>query len=77
MSSSGRRVAQRRDVVHRMDERDDFERRARRLGAREHLEFFRLERAFDRAQPIRTLGMAERRQMFEAGGMAEQQSRHL
>ena len=64
------------DVIHRMTQRDDLERRQRRLVARERLEFLRLERVLDGAQPVGPLGMAGRRQMFEAGGMGDQQRGH-
>ena len=53
-----------------MAQRDDLERRHRRLHARERLEFFRLERALDGAQPVGPFGMAGRRQVFKTGGMA-------
>ena len=39
-----RGVADRLDVVHRVGERDDLERRARRLLARQHLESLVLQR---------------------------------
>ncbi len=76
MPSAGDGVAQRLDVIHRMTERDGFERRARRLDARQHLEFFRLERGFDGAQAVGPLGMAGRRQMQQTGGMADEERGH-
>ena len=54
-----------------MDERDDVERRDRRLLARQHLEALVLQRLLDGAQTVRPLGMAGGREMVEAGGMAE------
>ena len=57
-----RRFADLRDVLHRMTERDDVERRFRRLHACERLKFLDLERVLDRArQPLGPLWMAERR----------------
>ena len=61
-----RRVADADDVIHRMTERDAFERRHRRQFARQRLEFFRFERTIDRAQPVGTLGVPRRHQMVEA-----------
>ena len=58
------------DVIERMHERDGLERRHRRLLARQRLELLVLERLLDRAQPVRPLGMAGRREVVEAGGMA-------
>ena len=53
-----RGVADRLDVIHRMRERDDLERRARRLLARQHLKPLVLQRLLDGAQAVRPLGMA-------------------
>jgi hypothetical protein len=57
-------------------ERDDLERRAWRLLARQQLKPLIRQRLVDGAQAIRPLGMAGRGQMLEAGGMAEEQSGH-
>ena len=59
-----------------MAERDRLERRRRRLLARQRLELLVLQRALDRAQPVRPLGMARRGEVIEAGGMAEQERGH-
>ena len=72
----GRGVADLDDVVHRMAQRDDLEVRHRRLLARQRLELFRLQRLLDGAQPVGPLGMAGRRQMFKASGVADQESGH-
>ena len=64
------------DVVHRMAQRDDLERRRRRRNARQRLEFFGFQRALDGAQPVGTLGMAEWGEVFETGGVGDQQSGH-
>ena len=69
-------VADRLDVVHRVGERDDLERRARRLLARQRLETLVLQRLLDGAQAVRPFGMAGGHQMFEAGRMREEQSGH-
>ena len=71
-----RGVADLHDVVDRMAKRDNLERRRRRLHACERLEFFRLQRVLDRAQPLRPLGMAGRREMVQAGRMCDQERRH-
>ena len=71
-----RGVADRLDVIHRVAERDDLERRHRRLLARQHLEPLVLQRLLDGAQAIRPLGMAERGEVIEAGGMAEEEGGH-
>ncbi len=76
MPSLRRGLAHLLDVFHRMRQRDRFERGHRRLLARQRLEFLVLERALDRAQPVGPLGMPHRRQMIEAGRMAEQQCGH-
>ena len=47
----------------------------RRLVARKRLERFMFERALDGAQPIGPLGVAERGNVFEAGGMGDVKSR--
>ena len=60
-----------------MTQRDDLERRHRRLDARQRLEFLGLERALDGAQPVRPLGMTERGEMVETGGMADDESGHV
>ena len=65
-------VAQLRDVIHRVTQRDGFERGERRLDARERLELFSLKGAFDGAQPVRPLGVAARHQMIETGGVAKE-----
>ncbi len=70
------RVANLLDVFLRMTQRDDFQRRARRMLARQRHEALVLEHALDRAQPVRTLRMAERRQMLEAGVMGDEQGQH-
>ena len=69
----GRGVADRLDVIHRMAERDDLGRRHRRLLARQRLELLVLERLLDGAQAVRPLGMADRRLVFEAGGVGEEE----
>ncbi len=69
-------VADRLDVVHRVGERDDLERRARRLLARQCLETLVLQRLLDGAQAVRPFGMTGRHQVFEAGRMREKQSGH-
>ena len=48
----------------------------RRLDARQRLKFFVLQRLLDRAQAVRPLRMAGRRQVVEAGGMAEEEGGH-
>ena len=40
------------------------------------LKFLRLERALDGAKPVGPLGMTERRQVFETGGVGDQQRGH-
>ncbi len=60
-----------------MNERDDFERCKRRLDAMQALEFLRLKRGLDGAQPVGALGMAERAVMLKADRVGDQQRRHL
>src|SRR5580658_3529576 len=72
----GSGVAYLRDVLHRVAQRDDFERRARRLDARKRLKFLRLERVLDRPQPVWPLGMAVRGEVIEAGRMGDQERGH-
>jgi len=76
MSTGDTGIANLLDIVHRMRERDHLHRRHRRLLARQRLEFLLLERALDRTQPVRPLRMAHRRQMIEAGRVAEQERGH-
>ena len=71
-----RRIAQLRDVIHRVTQRDGLERRPRRLHARERLEFLRLERARDGAKPVGPLGMTVRGEVFETGGVADEKRGH-
>ncbi len=59
-----------------MAERDGVERSARRFDAGQGLEALVLERAVDGAQPIRSLGMAGRREVLEAGGVGDEESGH-
>ena len=72
----GRGVADRLDIVHRMDAGDCFERRQRRLHARQHLELLVLQRLLDGAQTVRPFGMSGGREMVEAGGVGDEQSGH-
>src|SRR5438105_10202882 len=65
------------DVIHRMAERDGFDWGYGRLDARQRLKFLRFERTLDGAQPIRPFRMAERREMFETGGVGDEKSGHL
>jgi hypothetical protein len=71
-----RRRADGFDVIHRMTERDGLERRGRRLRARQRGEFRPGQDLVDRTQPVRPLGVPQRRQMIEAGGMGDEQGRH-
>ena len=64
------------DVFHRMHQRDGFERRARRLDARQRLEALVFERLLDGAQPVRPLRMAGRGQVIEAGRVGDEQRGH-
>ena len=53
-----------------MAERDVVEAAFRRLDAYEWIEAFLGEDLVERAQPVGPLGVARRRQMVEAGGVA-------
>jgi len=64
------------DVAHGMAERDRVERSARRFDPGEGLEALAFERAVDGAQPIRSLRMAGRREVLEAGGVSDEKSGH-
>ena len=64
------------DVIHRVCERDHLDRRHRRLVAHQSLKLLVLQRALDRAQPVRPLGMTLRREVVETGRMAQQQCGH-
>ena len=64
------------DIVARMRERDHVEFRHRRLLARQCLELLIFQRALDRAQTVRPLGMSVRRQVIETGLMAQEKCRH-
>ena len=66
-----RRRADRFDVILRMDARDCREVGARRGIARQHLKRLALERALDRAQAVRPLGMTLAHVMREAGGVRD------
>ena len=72
----GAGVADLLDVVHRMGERDRLERGGGGLLARERLEFLVLERPLDRLEAVGALGMAERRDVVEAGRVGDVERRH-
>src|SRR6478736_3351686 len=69
-------VAQFGDVVLAVAERDGIENAFRRLGARQRLEAVFAEHLRDRAQAIGTLGMTGRRQVVEAGRVAQEKRGH-
>ena len=68
-----RRVADRLDVILRMDAGDRREVGARRGIARQHLKRLALKRALDRAQAVRPLGMALAHLVREAGGVRDEE----
>ena len=70
-----RRIAELRDVIHRVTSAM-VERSSRRLDARKHLEFLRLECVRDGAKPVGPLGMTKRHQVFETGGVGDEQRGH-
>ena len=49
---------------------------SRRLDAHQRLEALGFERALDRAQPVRPLRMAGRREVVEAGRMGDEERGH-
>ena len=59
------------DVILRMDAGDRGEIGARRGVARQHLKRLALERAFDRAQALRPLGMPLAHVVLEAGRVGD------
>src|SRR6185503_998781 len=64
------------DVVRRMAKRDNVERPAWRLDACQRLKLFIFQGLLDRAQPVRPLRVAGRREVVQAGGMTEQKRGH-
>ena len=72
----GRGVADFLDVVHRVTQGDDLERRQRRAHAIERLEFFRLQRTLNGAQPVGPLGMTGGRQVIETSRVSDEESGH-
>src|SRR5687768_3071719 len=63
-------------IVERMTRGHRLQRRKRRVFAHQRIELLVFQHLLDRAQTIRPLGMALRRLMVEAGGMAEEKGRH-
>jgi hypothetical protein len=71
-----RGAADRLDILHRVGQRDDLVRRARRLFARQRLEPLVLQCLLDSAQPFRPLRMSHRILMVKTGRMADEQGGH-
>ena len=71
-----RGIADFRDVVDRVAQRDRLQRRRGRLLAHEVLETRVFQGLVDGAQPVRPLGMSGRRDMVEAGRMGDEKGRH-
>ena len=69
-------MAQLGDVVLVVAERDEIEIAFRRLVPHQELEALMRQRFLHRAQPVRPLGMARRRVVFEAGLVGEEKRAH-
>ena len=59
-----------------MTKSDHIKASERRLDSCQRLKLFILEHLIDRTQAVRTLRMSGRRQVVQAGWMAEKKSRH-
>ena len=70
------RVADGSHILHGVAKRDGFERGGRRLDAHERPKTIVSERPVDGPQPVRTLGMAGRRDVIEAGRVGDEKRRH-
>ena len=70
-----RGLADRLDIVLRMDARDRGIVGERRNVARQRLKRLALERAFDRAHAVGPLGMALAHVVLEAGGVRDEERR--
>src|SRR5262249_3187621 len=71
-----RRVADGSHVIHRVAKRDGLERGARRLDTHQRPKALVPERPVDGPQPVRTPGMARRRQVIEAGRVVDEKRGH-
>jgi hypothetical protein len=71
-----RGVADFRDVVDRVAQRDRLQRRRGRLHAHEVLETRVFQGLVNGAQPVRPLGMSGRRDVVEAGRVGDEKGRH-